>query len=457
MRRPPLSAPAARWGPATFVGAGVGLAALVVAVPTLYLVDLPAWVYQGALWSAEVGDARATPWSLYRHPVPNTLATLLPALLLPLAGPIWTGKAIAVGLLAAGFAAAWALASAANTERRGPTWARASVLVACVVVSSSFWNGYVGYQIGVTLALALGAVWLRGRPSPLVVAAFTLALFFAHAVPFAVVALALGLDALHRRDGRSLAALAPAGLLTAWYLAARLGRLGGGFAAAEGASGPAQWLAYKVYTVLKVGPFQHPVGVGDVGPLADVPAVYWLAVAASAAFVAALGVALGVGTARMAPGGRRRAAGFAWALGALALALPPFALNVVNPGERVLVLAAAALVAVVPVDARVLRVLGAAALVFLADDAAALWSQRPGLDAATREALYLDRAARERAPEGRSFDEAVEDVADPTPLLGHPVLLHSDLYDAVLRRDWTRASFDSGLLAPPPPNAPPRR
>ena len=432
------------------------LIGLVLILPALYLVDLPAWIYQGALVRAEIADARSTPWSLVTHPVPNTLATLLPALLLPVAGPVWTGKLLATGLLAAGFATAWALARIATPDGGSVTWARASILIACVVVSSSFWNGYLGYQIGVVGAMGLGVVWLRReRLSAPVVVVGTVALFFAHAIPFAVVALTIGVEALRRRDRHQLAALLPAGALTAWYSLARATQPSGGFVNAQTTGGVIDWLAYKIYTVLKVGPFHHPDGVDGAGVLANIPVLYWLAVDLSAAFMGVLVTGLMVGTFRMSSGRRRRAAWMAWALAGVALVLPPFALNVVNPGERILVLAVVALIALVPLDARLLRVLGLAALAFLLDDASSLWAQRAGLSDAERTSFYADRVAREQSPDAYTFEEAVEDAdASSTPLLGHPTLLHSDLYDAVSRRDWTRQSFDSGLLRPPPDASP---
>lgn len=444
---------AAGW---TLGGVLVGLVGLVLVLPALYLVDLPAWVYQGALFRAEAANVRATPWGLYAHPVPNALATLLPALLLSVAGPVWTGKGLAIGLLIGGLGAAWALARSASPSDAGSSWARAAILVACVVVSSSFWNGYLGYQMGVVGAMAVGALWLhRGRlPAPVVLLG-TVVLFFAHAIPFAVVALAMGVDAIRRRDLRQLAALVPAGGLTAWYLAARARQPEGGFIAPQATEGVTDWIAYKVYTILKTGPFQHPSGVDGLGVLADLPALYGLAVALSAAFMAVLGIGLIRGTLRMEAGPRRHAAWGAWALGIVALAMPPFALNVVNPGERFLVLALIGLVALAPLPVRLLRVLGLAALVFLLDDAHALWAQRPGLSDADRTAFYADRVAREQNPDAHTFEETMEAAAtSSTPLLGHPVLLHSDLYDAALRRDWTRQSFDSGLLRPPSARSP---
>ena len=428
---------------AAYVAGGAVLVALCLAVPQLYLVDLPAWTYTGAVVVAEAGGA--TPWGLYPWPVPNTWATLLAAPLVAAFGPTGAGRAFGAALLAAGFWAAWALARAVDAET---TPARAAVLASTLVVSSSWWNGYLGFQVGVTLALALGAGWARrGRLSAPALAAGSTALFFAHAVPFAAFALGAGLDALRRRDGRQVAALVPAGALTAWYLAARLSLPDAGFVAPEAAGGAGRALAYKAYTALKLGPFQHPDGLGGEGVLAGHPALYWAGVALSGVFVAVLVGALAVGTVRLwrARGTGRWAAAYGWALVAVALALPPFALNVVNPGERVLVMAAVVLVATVPIPRRLLWTLGGAALLFLADDAHALWAQRPGLDAARRAELL---APREQA--ARPFGDAVDAAAaEPLPLLGHPVLLNARYYGLAERADWAAPAFDSGPLRPP--------
>ncbi len=420
------------------------LVAGVLLLPALYLVDLPAWVYSGALLRAELLEATATPLRLAPYPVPNALATLIPAALLGTFSALATGRIVAALLLLAGVVGAWRLGQAADPDAPAP---RAAIVASCLVVSSSWWNGYLGFQIGVTLLLWLAAAWVRrGRLSPGATGAASLALFFAHAVPFAAFALAAGLDALHRRDGKTVAALVPSGLLTAGYV---LGRTSAPFEAPAAAGGIGQALAYKAYTLMKLGPLERPVGL-DGATLIGGP-LLWIALAASAAVVLLLVGALAWGTARMPAGGRRRAALMAWILAAAALLMPPFALNVVNPGERVLVVAAVGLLAAVPLGARLLRVLAVVCLLFFADDAAALWAQRAGLSPAERAATYARRAASERAaPVDAAFGTAAADAAERPAerLFRHDVLLHSDLYDAAERRDWSRRTFDSGLLVP---------
>ena len=125
-----------------------------------------------------------------------------------------------------------------------------------------------------------------------------------------------------------------------------------------------------------------------------------------------------------------------------------FALSVVNPGERVLVL-----FAVVPLLRRLVTGLGAAALLFLADDAAALWAQRTRVPDAALAALTAEHVATERAEAMGPANALVRVGASPNagralPLLNHPVYLQADFYAAADARRWTRRLFGSGLLRP---------
>lgn len=434
-----------------YAAAACALVGLVLVVPALYLVDLPAWTYTGALWAREVATGD-TPAVVLRYPVPNTLATVLPGIFVPAVGAAWAGKIVGALLLGGGFAAALALARASKLD--GAPW-RAAVVASMLVASSSFWNGYVGFQLGVVGAMAVGAWALRrGRLPAAGVGAVSVGLFFCHAVPFGAVALGAGLDALRRRDVGQIAALVPAALLTVAYVAFRAPSPVADVVAP--APSVARWAAYKAYTALKLGPFQPALGPANEPLFA--PAAYWAGVGLAAAFVAVLVVALAWGTRAMvrARAPRRAVALYGWALVGASLPLPMFALSVVNPGERVLALGALALLAVVPLRRRVLVGLGVASLAFLADDAAALWEQRTPLPQATVEALAAEHVATARAEAGRlaagKASGLVQVGASPyaggaQPLLNHPVYLQADSYAAADARDWTRRLFGSSILA----------
>ena len=98
-----------------------------------------------------------------------------------------------------------------------------------------------------------------------------------------------------------------------------------------------------------------------------------------------------------------------------------------------------------------MRGLGLAALVFLADDAAALWGQRAGIAPDELSAMYAARAGRSAPVDARFGEAAADATADPTErVLRHDVRLHSDLYEATVHHDWWRRAFDSGVLVPDP-------
>lgn len=442
-----------------YAAVALALVVLVLAAREVYLLDLPAWVYQGAVLAELAAGRPAGAYALVPYPVPNALSTVFFALTAPLLGPVGAGKAFVALYLAAALAVAYALSRAAEP---GTAARRAAVLAATLFVSSSFWNGYLNFQVGLVVGAAFVALWLRrGRPGPLAVLAFTVGLFFTHAIPFAVVALGVGLDALRRRDVRTLAALVPPAALTAWYVAGRLGAASDEFREAVIApEGLLYTLLYKGYTVLKLGPFQHVVGLDGRGYLEAVPGLYGALLALSATFVAALaaGVVWGVVWVFRAGGSRRWAAGYGVGVAVTALLMPAFALNVINPGERVAACAALLLVAVVPLPRRLLTALAVVALGFLAYDAVYLAAQLGGLPPAERARAYAERVEAVRAQAEVEAEHvgafrdphayATEELYPDTRLkyLNHAVYFHAPLYEAAARGDFSLPSFDSGLL-----------
>lgn len=434
--------------------------ALVLAARQVYLLDLPGRVYQGAVLARLAGGEDAGAYGLQPYPVPNAFSTVFFALTVPALSSVGAGKAFVALYLAAAFTGAYALAHAADPATAAR---RAAVLAATLFVSSSFWNGYLNFQVGLLEGAAYAALWLRrGRPGPLVTGAFALLLFFTHAIPFAAFALAVGLAALRRRDLRTLAALMPSAGLTGWYILGRLGTAGVGFAASVLApEGWGQALLYKGYTVLKLGPFQHFIGLDGRGYLEAMPALYWTLLVASAGFVAVLAVGLLGGVVQLVrvDEPRRRAAVFALVLFGGALLLPAFALNVINPGERLAACASLLLLAVTPLSPRLLTALALLAFGFLAYDVSYLATRLDGLPAPTRARLYADRV--DRAEEMRAvapqehveaFRQAhrytTESLYSETRLkyLNHLVYFQAPLYEAVARGDFTLPSYNSGLL-----------
>ena len=157
--------------------------------------------------------------------------------------------------------------------------------------------------------------------------------------------------------------LGPVMLLGAWYTLAGTGE------PAEPAAevgGLGAFLAYKAYTLTKLGPYDNFVFAGG-GDETLRPALYWAGAAVNLLYAGGLGVALGIGLWR---GSRDRALSATPVLAALLLlagflALPRVAQHVINPGERLLIPGLLLLLLAVPLSTVALRplaVLGGLAL-----------------------------------------------------------------------------------------------
>jgi hypothetical protein len=237
-RRPPV--PAAVAGAALAVGVVVQLLPLVL-FPTVLSQDGPAHV-AGAWVLLHSGDGDATGAVLREHyladltPVPNMLATLLLAALLPLAGPDGAEKVLVAGLVL-GLVAA--LACVVRAVDRRAWWLAAAALPFAGSNLAAY--GFYNFQLGVIGALLVLAVALRRRdrwrvPAAAGLAGLLVLTWSAHLLPWvfaagSVLVLAAVRTAGAVRGGQPvpaavgrhavpvLLAVLPSGALTARYLA----------------------------------------------------------------------------------------------------------------------------------------------------------------------------------------------------------------------------------------------
>lgn len=357
----------------------LGLAALVggiiLVAPYPPLQDFPEWAYQGHLLARLIRGLPIGEIGLAEAPVPNTSVQLLLGLL-SLAMPA-TAAARLFLLSLVGTSAALALALGRRYQP-GARGAFAALLLVAVFLNAAFWNGYANFQLGMLL---LGAWFLlpearRGQAGPIM--GFGLALFFTHAMAFFALCVLLGLAALpdRRRIMATALGLAPAVALTGWYVAADAG---GGATEITASDGLASFVAYKLYTIAKLGPY-HNFVFATGGDIVTRPAAYRAGVAINTGFALGLVAALLLGL-RTAIRTRRLASAplsaapmtsvpLPWApllaaavlLGLFAV-LPDMVQNVVNPGERLLLPALLMLLLVLPLPVGLVRALGLGALV----------------------------------------------------------------------------------------------
>ncbi|MBK1658842.1 hypothetical protein CKO45_11420 [Paracraurococcus ruber] len=341
------------------LGLAAALAILLPPYPPLQ--DFPEWAWQGDLLARILGGESLPGLSLATWPVPNSsVQAMLGLLSLALPAAV-AAKAFLLALVAAAVALALALGWRYQPQAPG---AFAAVLLVAVFLHAGFWNGYANYQLGLLL---LGAWFLlpearRGQALPIL--AFSLLIFFTHAMVFAAFGLLLGLSALLRwRLLPTILGLLPAAALTLWYLAAGAG---GQATEARSLGGVAAFLGYKAYTLAKLGPY-HNFVFATGGDAALRPALHWGGAAANALFAAGLGLALLLGL--QAAWRDRRLAWPALLAAGLLLAgfavLPDLVQNVVNPGERLLLPALLILLLVLPLPALLLRGLGLGAILLL--------------------------------------------------------------------------------------------
>jgi hypothetical protein len=159
----------------------------------------------------------------------------------------------------------------------------------------------------------------------------------------------------------TMAGLLPAAMLTSWYVATDAG---GGTTETSGASGLAGFVAYKLYTIAKLGPY-HNFVFAEGGDIVTHPALYWAGAAINLAFAAGLVASLGLGLHTAIRSRRLPWAPLLAAAGLLALfaVLPDLVQNVVNPGERLMLPALLMLLLVLPLPVLLLRALGLGAVV----------------------------------------------------------------------------------------------
>jgi hypothetical protein len=158
--------------------------------------------------------------------------------------------------------------------------------------------------------------------------------------------------------------LAPVLALAGWYV---LTGQRGNAEPLDGFGGLGAFLAYKAYTLAKLGPY-HNFVFSQGGDELLRPTLYWAGSAANLIYTAGLGGTLALGLWRAL---RHHSLAWAPALAALLLfavflVLPKMLQHVVNPGERLMIPALLVLVLVVPLPALALRPLAVLGGVVLA-------------------------------------------------------------------------------------------
>lgn len=325
------------WRPGLASAVSIGFAVTLIGLLGLFagypaLQDYGEWIYQATVGASILKGQASQVAEFVSYPVPYSLAQIVMTLLAILMPPKVAGYAF-LGLYAVG----GALAVDRFIWSKGLAVASSAALLSCLLIlSSGFWNGYIGNQGGVILILLYCSISAPRDISPPVLFAFSLLIFSAHAIAFACwVVIAFWKLVSARRVLPSLAVLPAAGLLVWFSLASPSGLDPAGPAPKLGSV--VEWVAYKGYTLAKFGGYQNlqAAGLGDESHFAG---LYISGVVVNFGFAALFSVALTLVLVRHWRRWWKRDRSSLLAAASLvlvAICLPSFFLGIVNPGERV--------------------------------------------------------------------------------------------------------------------------
>lgn len=299
--------------------------------PYAPLQDLGEWIYQSYIFNQLVIGHYSSDFLIKTYPVPYTLFQIIASSVLLLFSPIITSKIV---VLLYGFLVLLAIHRLITTAKLDPVvgWA---FLIPVVALNSPFWNGYMGYQFGLIVLLFYVSLPRESRTQVLPVLFFSILAFFAHGIIYASILIFIGIYSLYsRRIFQCALALLPSLCLVAWYQIKNdsSGELKEMFQLHD-----VNIIAYKIYTLLKTGPFHNPI-VSDFNSVDYFGSFYLTGgLVLDAAFMASLGILAYAAVTRSSLRTIAKKPEFVIfaILFLVAVALPPAAL-VTNPAERLM-------------------------------------------------------------------------------------------------------------------------
>ncbi len=253
-----------------------------------YLHDFAEWLYQGQILKQSIVDpVTVSGFTLADYPVPNSLVTMILAVLSLFFAPFWAGKVFLITTLLAWYAVIRLFCN----RFIDPQW-RGMVclfLFACNALAPFFWYGFVSYQTALLLVTWFFAIH-RPETKASVIAFFGLAIFFAHAIVFLVFGLVLGVSLLIRWNWSVVKGLLPATACSLWFLAGRH------FTRVVPQRIDADWnglreaLIYKAGYPAMLGPFKNFIWPDGSSLLENLGWIYWPGFLANFVVAAMLGI-----------------------------------------------------------------------------------------------------------------------------------------------------------------------
>ena len=300
--------------------------------PYAPLQDLPEWVYQSYIFNELVSGHTSNDFGLKSYPVPYAFFQLITSAVLTIFSPFVTSKIV---VLLYGILVLSSIHLFLSRARIDPLigWV---FMISVVALNSSFWNGYMGYQFGLIVLLFYLSLPGESRTAIFPVLMISVLAFFAHGIIFASILVFMGIYSLYgRRILQYALGVLPSLFLGVWYVIKNdsSGELNEIYQLHD-----LNVMAYKAYTLLKTAPFHNPK-IASFNPIEYFGSSYLIGgILLDTVFVASLAALAFAAVTRSSLRAIVVKPEFAifGILLAVALALPPSALGIVNSGERVL-------------------------------------------------------------------------------------------------------------------------
>ncbi len=410
----------------------------------VHLQDYAQWVYSGVILNGKLLGLSLPAYSCRLYPVPNSLTTVFIAVLLFIFKAGFAAKLLVVLYLSL---FAWIVMAVNKHLYPGQHVQKSLIILSTVIISSSFWNGYMNYQLALLIFAGYYLIRLKGRDSLFITTVFGIAIFFSHAVVFAVFFIYVFYCHFSLRSpDRRLFALLPPAALTIWYLYENFLRGGGGDGMALTSpinEGLVNLAMYKVYTFLKAGPFQNFILPNKESYLEGSNGIYYLFIFTSAVFLILLFLNIAHGLYKKSTG-KSRPDGDAVFFAIVFLSylfFPPKLLGVVNLGERLMMIGLMFLLFRVTFNRRLLSIPVMIAVMFTVYNIVFL-------SVGDRTGVRPVQSGESQMPETRRLSREFQSLYTVTQhkYLNHRIFEGADHYRAIDEGDFTKGVFPTGLI-----------
>src|SRR6202167_1535106 len=179
------------------------------------LQEFSEWIYQAQVFNALLIHGHSELFTIKTYPVPYALSQIMMSFMYIFFSPFVTSKIVICIYILSGVFLTRMFISRFDLDES----VASLFLLSAFVLNSCFWDGYIGYQIGLAIFVLYLCLPLQKKTSALFIFVFSVASFFSHGLIYVPFCLVCGMYCLYNWKIKSLVlGLLPSALLLAWYI-----------------------------------------------------------------------------------------------------------------------------------------------------------------------------------------------------------------------------------------------